>query len=88
MSDRDGKSQTASAVDQAHYPEQHEVVNQTPLGPTYAEISARAFAFWNARGCPHGSAEEDWFRAEEELQSSRASYTVEGAPHGHGSVQR
>jgi hypothetical protein len=29
-SDRDGKSKTASAVDQEHYPEQHEVENLDP----------------------------------------------------------
>jgi hypothetical protein len=29
-SDRDGKSKTASAVDQDHYPEQHEVENLDP----------------------------------------------------------
>jgi hypothetical protein len=24
---------------------------------------------WQARGCPHGSSEEDWFHAAEELRS-------------------
>ena len=26
-----------------------------------------AYSYWQARGCPDGSREEDWFRAEREL---------------------
>jgi hypothetical protein len=33
------------------------------------EIAARAHQIWVARGRPEGSAEEDWFRAAEELRS-------------------
>ena len=28
-----------------------------------------AFQFWTERGCPEGSPEDDWFRAERELRS-------------------
>jgi len=39
VTDRDGKSKTASGVDAEHYPEQNEVDNQEPPGkPTEAEI--------------------------------------------------
>ena len=38
----------------------------------HAEISALAHQLWQARGCPLGSPQEDWFRAAEELRS-RAS---------------
>jgi DUF2934 family protein len=31
------------------------------------DIAALAYKYWQARGCPDGSAEEDWFRAEREL---------------------
>jgi len=31
------------------------------------EIQRRAYALWIERGCPDGSAEIDWFLAEEEL---------------------
>jgi Protein of unknown function (DUF2934) len=39
--------------------------------PTFGhdDIAALAYELWQARGCPHGSAEEDWFRAAEELRS-------------------
>jgi hypothetical protein len=36
------------------------------------EIAARAYDCWRERGCPDGSAEEDWRRAEEELRSGRS----------------
>jgi len=35
----------------------------------HAEIAARAYELWQARGCPDGSSEEDWFDAAEELRS-------------------
>lgn len=42
------------------------------LGPTAEEIEARAYRCWHERGCPHGTPEEDWRRAEEELRLERA----------------
>ena len=71
--DQDGKSQTASAVDVASYPEQ----NQQPpepeevLAPTHEEIAEHARRLWESRGRPEGTAEIDWRRAEEELRSQR-----------------
>ena len=35
------------------------------------EIAARAYSCWHERGCPHGSPEVDWSRAEEELRQER-----------------
>jgi Protein of unknown function (DUF2934) len=35
----------------------------------HAEIAALAYKHWQARGCPEGSSQEDWFRAAEELRS-------------------
>lgn len=37
--------------------------------PTEKNIAALAYKLWEARGCPEGSSQEDWFRAVEELQS-------------------
>jgi hypothetical protein len=36
-------------------------------------IQALAHAYWIARGCPIGSPEVDWLRAEEDLKNQRAS---------------
>src|SRR5580704_5791926 len=33
------------------------------------DIAALAHKLWEARGCPEGSSEEDWFHAAEELRS-------------------
>ena len=40
---------------------------------SHEEIARLAYAYWEARGYPHGSAQEDWFRAERELLSRRSS---------------
>ena len=32
-------------------------------------IAALAHRYWQERGCPEGSAEEDWFRAEEDFRT-------------------
>ena len=32
------------------------------------ETAARAYELWCERGCPAGSPQVDWFRAEEELR--------------------
>jgi Protein of unknown function (DUF2934) len=39
---------------------------------SHAEIEALAYQHWQAKGCPQGSAQEDWFQAAEDLRS-RAS---------------
>jgi len=35
----------------------------------HAEIAALAHQLWQARGCPEGSPEEDWYHAAEQLRS-------------------
>ena len=34
----------------------------------HREIAAMAYELWQARGCPEGSPEQDWFRAAERLR--------------------
>jgi hypothetical protein len=36
--------------------------------PTYEEIAALAYTYWETRGCQGGCPEEDWLRAEQELR--------------------
>ena len=47
-------------------------LRETPAGeaaelapPEYEEIALLAYMYWEARGRPADSPEEDWFRAEE-----------------------
>lgn len=44
-------------------------VAETRSDPTYDEIARRAYQCWHERGCPDGSPEIDWSRAEQELRS-------------------
>jgi hypothetical protein len=39
---------------------------------TSEEIAAHAYRCWHERGCPEGSSEVDWHRAEEELKRQRS----------------
>ena len=50
-------------------------IGSTPT-PVEEEISALARAVWEARGCPEGLPEEDWFRAERALKSKSESHAV------------
>jgi hypothetical protein len=47
------------------------VLSSTPA-PTGEHIPTLARALWKARGCPEGSPQDDWFRAERALQSQTA----------------
>ncbi len=39
------------------------------------DIAALAYERWEARGCPEGSSDEDWFEAVKELRSRAISHT-------------
>lgn len=39
--------------------------------PDYSEIARLAYLHWLDRGCPIGSPEEDWARAEQDLKNSQ-----------------
>jgi len=47
-----------------------------PRTPTQEEIAALAYSYWEARGRQGGSPQEDWARAERELQVGQASRPV------------
>ena len=39
----------------------------------YEAIALLAYSYWQARGCPIGSPEEDWYRAENDLRQPMAA---------------
>jgi hypothetical protein len=45
------------------------------MHPEYRTIGELAYHLWQARGCPEGTAEQDWLAAEKQLKS--APRTVE-----------
>jgi hypothetical protein len=42
----------------------------------HEEIARFAYSYWEARGRPIGSPEEDWYRAENELRKPRSAAWV------------
>jgi hypothetical protein len=41
------------------------------MHPEHGSIGELAYHIWQARGCPQGSAEQDWLDAEKQLQSAQ-----------------
>jgi hypothetical protein len=83
-------SSTESKVDGAiHHPEKNEVHVQSPAGLSpHDAIAERAHELWRQRGCPEGSAEQDWFEAEEQLRGKFISDNTRATAPPSGSVQR
>jgi hypothetical protein len=52
--------------------ETSDAVIETPMSDQEA-IARAAYFYWEARGCPHDSPHEDWFRAEAELRNRLAA---------------
>jgi Protein of unknown function (DUF2934) len=48
-------------------------VEYTVLAEDHEAVARLAYSFWEARGCPIGSPEEDWYRAENELRRPLAA---------------
>lgn len=44
---------------------------QSIPAPLSEQIAGLAHALWQERGCPDGSPEEDWFRAEDAIKRQR-----------------
>ena len=65
-------SSPAKRMTNAHAVAPTEEVAITPL--THKSIARLAYSHWEARGCPYGSPEEDWFRAEEELRKKKSGF--------------
>lgn len=56
-------SETGRPADSVHTAES--------VAPAHEEIAQLAYRYWEARGRPLGSPEEDWFRAEQEVLMER-----------------
>ncbi len=70
-----GHEQSRQAHEHAHDMHGHSETNTNGHGIAtfiHADIEALAHQLWQARGCPEGSPEEDWFHAAEQLRSRSA----------------
>ena len=45
-----------------------ESVEPSPSVTDYEAVERLAYSYWVGRGCPEGSPDEDWFRAETTLR--------------------
>jgi hypothetical protein len=65
-----GHEQTRQALEHSRIAHEH-----TTTGARHSfghdQIAARAHAIWEANGRPEGTADQDWFRAAEELRAGR-----------------
>ena len=69
---RERSRQALEHSQQAYMPEQahRAAVNEHGIATFgHQDIAALAHALWQARGCPEGSPEEDWFQAAQELRA-------------------
>jgi hypothetical protein len=46
-----------------------ETASSSPQEFSHERCSELAYSLWRQRGCPEGSAEEDWFEAERQLRN-------------------
>ncbi len=44
---------------------------EEPAAPTHEEIALLAYQYWEERGGPIGTPEEDWLKAEQDLMMER-----------------
>ena len=73
-----GQERSRQALEHSRQAHQHtEEMHRDPVNEHgiaifgHEEIAALAKALWQARGCPEGSPEEDWFRAAQELRARK-----------------
>jgi hypothetical protein len=62
------KEATSTALTPEHPAKKSEHPSQpAETFASHSDIAALAFQLWEDRGCPDGSPEEDWYRAEHHL---------------------
>ena len=67
-----GPELSRQALEESHDGHPHKQVPATAHGVHafgHDDIAALAHELWQARGCPDGSPEEDWYHAAEQLRS-------------------
>ena len=75
-----GKSEHLTPHEQTAALHEHQHSPTTGHGVTafgHQDIAALAHSLWEKRGCPEGSADEDWFHAVKELRSRATSAMID-----------
>jgi hypothetical protein len=72
-SERPGQQDHLTGHERSREAQEHNLqafLNQPHVTPpTDEDIAKLAYELWQARGCPEGSAEEDWFQAAKQLSA-------------------
>ena len=66
---REASRQALEHSQQAHGRTQAVLAGHAIAGFGHDAVAALAYELWQARGCPEGSPEEDWFCAAEQLRA-------------------
>ena len=66
------RTRTSNVVDMPRTPSASQASTQAPV-VSDADIAARAYELFCARGCQHGFDLQDWFQAERELRGAATS---------------
>ena len=78
VAEQQGKQEHLTGHEQSRQAAEHHASHDHQATPTvghgiaafgHADIAALAHELWQARGCPEGSPEGDWYRAAEQLRS-------------------
>jgi hypothetical protein len=64
-----GSEHSRQALEHSQAVHGHTEAATRPAAFSHDEIAALAHKIWQARGCPEGSPQEDWFHAAEQLRS-------------------
>lgn len=54
------------------------LTKSTTSAPDHEQITRLAYCYWQDRGCPEGTPQEDWLRAEAEQLNQSAATEVSG----------
>ena len=73
MSKRNRKPSNGDRVEPVGAPAELTSKSSLPAPLNEQDVANLAYQRWVERGCPQGCPEEDWFEAEQELQSRRRS---------------
>lgn len=58
------------------------------MRPTHDDLRKRAYEYWEERGCPIGSPEIDWWRAELELSAEGQNDMANAGERQPGGTER
>ena len=79
-------SSTSRKTTKSPYGTTAQELGATP--PEHKRVAELAYLYWEARGRPDGSSEEDWFRAEEELRRRKSTWDASKARRQRSTLRR